>query len=694
MMRKFFQELFHFGTELFFHSFTRTTARVRVVKGLLWFIAGVGATVAAARLLHGLGAATALTDTTPWGLWIGFDVVGGVALAAGGFVIAAAVYIFHLHRYHGIVRPAVLTAFLGYGAVSVGLIFDLGLWWNIWRPMFFWQHHSALFEVAWCVMLYLTVLAFEFAPVVLEKMPFPRLFKFFKTITLPLVILGIMLSTLHQSSLGTLFLIMPYRIYPLWYSTLQPLHFFISAIALGLSMVILESLVSGWLYQRASETHLLASLARAAAYVLGIYLLVKLGDLAYHGKLALLLQPNWETAVFCLEMLLSAILPIALFAVPRIRQSKTGLSVGAGAAVLGFIFNRINVSGISTIAATGTRYFPSWTEFAVSLAVVSAAMLVFFFFVEHFSVYESPAETPGAATGLPRQDPVSGVYLESTWAGDAALYSFIFIVAMAVGFYALPPDAVSGAKPLSTPVQSVRTVSAIKSMSPGRQYHQLQLASADSAGLPTSQDLQVLLLDGNRDGRFVLFDHEDHQKRLGGKPSCALCHHLNKPFDRATSCSSCHRDMYLPTDIFNHDLHRQKLGGNQACLKCHARTDLPKNRATATPCITCHRAMPAPGSRVHLTSVLLENPAPSYMDAVHGLCINCHREAAVKKPELGPDLARCVACHQESDSDYLKHLPSYPNLAQSQLRSALATAPDLSAPTDLRVQGQPTGGGY
>jgi len=136
-----------------------------LVKSLLWFFTGVAATIAVARFARGLGAVTALSDNTPWGLWIGFDVFSGVALAAGGFVVAAAVYVFHLEKFRPLLRPAILTAFLGYLAVVLGLLFDLGLTWNIWRPVFYWQHHSALFEVAWCVMLYLTVLALEFAPV-------------------------------------------------------------------------------------------------------------------------------------------------------------------------------------------------------------------------------------------------------------------------------------------------------------------------------------------------------------------------------------------------------------------------------------------------------------------------------------------------------------------------------------------------
>jgi len=197
--------------------------------------------VGAARLIHGLGATTALSDNTSWGIWIGFDVMGGVALAAGGFVIAGIVYIFHIDRFRPLLRSTVLTAFLGYLAVIVGLICDIGRPWMIWSPTINWQIHSALFEVAWCVMLYTTVLALEFAPVVLEKISrAQRALEFLKKATIPLVIAGIMLSTMHQSTLGTLFVIMPFRVHPLWYTNWLPMLFFVSAVALGLAPFLIS----------------------------------------------------------------------------------------------------------------------------------------------------------------------------------------------------------------------------------------------------------------------------------------------------------------------------------------------------------------------------------------------------------------------------------------------------------------------
>ena len=193
--------------------------RLITLKTVLWTFAGALAALTFARFWHGLGATTNLSDATPWGLWIALDVMAGVALAAGGFVLAGTVYIFGLEKYRPLVRPAILTAFLGYVAVAVGLIYDLGLPWHIWHPMVYWQHHSVLFEVAMCVMTYLAVLALEFSPVVLEHPSFERpvfrvMLRLLKMFTIPLVIAGIILSTLHQSSLGSLFLIVPHRLHP------------------------------------------------------------------------------------------------------------------------------------------------------------------------------------------------------------------------------------------------------------------------------------------------------------------------------------------------------------------------------------------------------------------------------------------------------------------------------------------------
>ena len=321
--------------------------RVHRLKFILWVVAGLAAAVAAARFTYGLGATTHLSDATPWGMWIGFDVMGGVALAAGGFIMTAAVYIFRLERFHEVVRPAVLTAFLGYAAVAVGLLFDLGLPWNIWHMIVFWNPHSPLFEVGWCVMLYLAVLTLEFFPVPAEEFSaLARLRRALLKLRLPLVILGIGLSTLHQSSLGSLFLIMPYRLHPLWYSPLLPLLFLVSAIALGMMMVTFESHFTAYLYRRKGETEALASLGGAARWVLLLYLAIRFGDLAVRGQLGHLAAADWRVAMFWLEIGAMAIVPLILFSIPRTRGTRGGQWTAAGVGIFGVVLNRIDVGGL------------------------------------------------------------------------------------------------------------------------------------------------------------------------------------------------------------------------------------------------------------------------------------------------------------------------------------------------------------
>lgn len=659
-MSDFKQELLGFARKIAVGSRQGAGIRIKLVKSVLWFFTGMAAVIAVARFTHGLGAVTALSDTTPWGLWIGFDVLSGVALAAGGFVVAATVYIFHLDRYHALVRPAVLTAFLGYAAVVLGLLFDLGLAWNIWRPVFNWQYHSALFEVAWCVMLYLTVLALEFAPVVFEKMPFPRVYRFLKKVTLPLVILGIMLSTLHQSSLGSLFLIMPFRLNPLWYSPVLPQLFFISAIALGLAMVGVESRITAWLYGRKPEEELLQGLARAASFVLAGYLALRLGDLAIRGILVQAFQRSWESALFIFEILLSAVVPSILFAVPRFRKKPGLLTAASSMVVVGFVLNRIDVSGIATITVTGSRYIPAWTEVAISLGIVCFMALIFLFLVERFDVYpEAEPDSAAPQPEIPLVDPVTGVRLEAPWAAPSTIYSLVFVCAAALTAGMLPESAFHGPEPEHQAVEPVRFVTAHKFIieTPERGEY-LRFTDVTWKG-DSEDDLRVMMLDGNRNGLYVLFDHDAHKERNGGLESCFKCHHMNKPYDQATSCAACHADFFTASSTFHHKFHVEKLGGNSACGRCHKDPNKPKALENTESCESCHTNMVRRDSLVEVKLDDRIDLAPSYVDAMHKLCADCHKKSAFEKPELGTNLGRCATCHSATNMELLKNQPPY-----------------------------------
>jgi Ni/Fe-hydrogenase subunit HybB-like protein len=354
------------------------------------------------RFTGGLAASTNLSDAFPWGIWIGFDVLCGVMLAAGGFTLMAAVHIFNVERFKPIVRPTLLTAFLGYTLVCVALMFDLGRFWNIWHPLVMWNPHSVMFEVGWCVMLYTAVLALEFAPVLLERlqlMPEQRVaraadagLRTLKLFALPIVVAGVLLSTLHQSSLGTLYLIFPTKLYPLWYSPLLPFQFFISAIGVGLAMTIFESHMSARHFGRHLELPLLRELGRILVVVLMLYGVLRFQDLYHRHALGLILVPRMETWMFLLEIALCLAIPLAMLLTPRIRNSERGLYVAAVITLLGFVANRLNVSLTGMEAASGVHYFPKFAEVAVTASIVAVGFAVFSVVTRYLPIFESAGE--------------------------------------------------------------------------------------------------------------------------------------------------------------------------------------------------------------------------------------------------------------------------------------------------------------
>lgn len=349
------------------------------------------------RYWRGLGATTNLSDAFPWGVWIGFDILCGVGLAAGAFTLMATVHLFHIEKFEPIVRPTVLTGFLGYLFVCVALMYDLGQPWRIWHAIIYWNHHSVMFEVAWCVMLYTTVLGLEFAPIVLERFRMHGLLKVMKAISTPLVIAGVLLSTLHQSSLGTMYLIVPEKLHPLWYTPALPLLFYISAIGAGLGMVIVESHLSGRAFGRGLEMDLLEPLGRVMIVILGVFGVLRLDLLFHAGALPSVFHPTYEGRMFMLEFGLGVLVPILLLVWPQVRRSPAGLVAGATFAVLGFVLYRLNVSVTGLERSSGTHYVPSWMELTVSVGLVAIGMALFALAVRYLPIFP---EHPHPARGV------------------------------------------------------------------------------------------------------------------------------------------------------------------------------------------------------------------------------------------------------------------------------------------------------
>lgn len=356
---------------------------------LLLMLVGVGAVAALYRLAMGLGAATNLSDDVPWGLWVAVDVLSGVALAAGGFTITAAVYIFNMQKYKSIARPAILTAFIGYCVVIAALVVDIGKPFSFWHPLVMWNYHSVMFEVVWCVTLYTIVLALESAPSFLEAARWEKTLRILRIFTYPLVIAGVILSFLHQSSLGALYLLGPQKLNHLWYSPIMPLMFFISAIAAGLAIVSFESILSSRGLGRNYEMDILQGLARGVRMTLVLYLMVRIADMAVRGTYTLL-GANLPTLFWMIELMGGVLIPIMLYSMKSIRESVKGLQTAAVLVLGGVVLNRQNVN-FFTQSSAGTFYFPAVWELLVTIGLVSLAVLLYRLAVMHLPVFHEGA---------------------------------------------------------------------------------------------------------------------------------------------------------------------------------------------------------------------------------------------------------------------------------------------------------------
>jgi len=359
----------------------------------------IGLYITYLRFTGGLGAVTNLSDHNPWGIWIGFDLLVGVALAAGGYVTSAAVYIFGMKRYHSAVRPAILTGFLGYALVVFALHYDVGRPWRLPYPFIIQQGTtSVLFEVAACVALYLTVLFIEFSSAPLEWLGLKRARNIVVKLTMVLTILGVILSTMHQSSLGALFLIAPSKLHPLWYSPFIPVYFFITSIIAGLSMVIFESTLSYRFFKhKMDEVHLqekndiALGFGKAASFVLAGYFIIKIFGLSSSN--------NWHYLTtdygiwYLVELLGFVALPSFLYAIGVRVKSLNLIKWTSVLAILGIILNRFNVCLIAFNwhLPSSERYFPHWMEIGISVFIVTVGLIAFRFIVTRMPIlYEHP----------------------------------------------------------------------------------------------------------------------------------------------------------------------------------------------------------------------------------------------------------------------------------------------------------------
>jgi Ni/Fe-hydrogenase subunit HybB-like protein len=380
---------------------TRTLPKITLWRTIvaLIFLAGLYATYA--RFALGFAKATNLTDPQPWGLWVGLGTLCGVGLSAGGFAIAAAVYLLGFERYRPVLRAAILVSFLGYSSVIAGMMYELGLPWRIWHPIVMWNRASVLFEVSWCVMLYSTVLALEFSPALVEKIPWTGLrtwyLRWHHEILVGLVMAGVVLSSLHQSFLGGLYLLTKGKLDPLWYSPYLTTLFYLSAIPAGLAVTVMALYLSVRSLNVKLDPGVLSEVGRVIAPLLALYGIFRVVDLSKNGALHYLWMWREETLSFWLEIGLFVIAPLVLLNLPKVRSNPQSLYWTCATVVGGFMANRLNVSITGLQSSAGIYYVPKWTEFAATLMVLTLAVLVFRYAVIYLDIL------PKNANKLPPQ---------------------------------------------------------------------------------------------------------------------------------------------------------------------------------------------------------------------------------------------------------------------------------------------------
>jgi Ni/Fe-hydrogenase subunit HybB-like protein len=381
-----------------------------IALGILGVLALLGVGTGVYRLFAGLGATTDLSDAYPWGLWIGFD-FALIAFSGGAFTLCGLIVIFNQVRCKAVERLVVLTGWLGYVSVLVILLVDLGRPDRFYHFLIYFNHHSPLFEVCWCILLYTVVLTLEFAPSVFEGLRRPKVGRAIHNFTIPIAIIGVTLSLMHQSTLGTLYLAMPHKLHTLWHSAMLPLFFLVSSIGMGMSTVILSVLVGHKAMGKTVTEEgmgVLRTMAKASVFVWGVYLLLKVEDLAFAGQFGAAFSFDAQSIWFLAELLIGVILPVILFTRSQVRNSQRGLLGTALLVTLGTLLNRFNTVLVGQKVVEGASYTPHWMEITVQVGVLAAAILVWYLAASLLPIFEDDrrvleaeqAEMPGGAKSL------------------------------------------------------------------------------------------------------------------------------------------------------------------------------------------------------------------------------------------------------------------------------------------------------
>jgi Ni/Fe-hydrogenase subunit HybB-like protein len=328
------------------------------------------------RFISGLGAVTNMSDGYPWGIWIAYDVVAGSALAGGGFSTAMLVYILNRGEYHPLIRPALVAALLGYMQAGASVMFDLGRWWDFWH--IFWpkyaQINSVLFEVALCIMAYIVVMMLEFLPVVFERVGWVNAKKRLNRVLFIFVAIGVLLPTMHQSSLGLLLVVLGPQVNPLYQSVLLPFLFLTSTIGMGFAAVTLEGAISSQGLRRPFEKEILGKLLQIGRILMALFLVVRFGDLAFRGVLGLAFKPSAVMVTFWIENFLYSV-PLWLLTSAEARMKSKLIFLSAMSMALAGVIYRLSAFLVAYDTGTGWHYFPSIGEMTVTVGLIAFEVL-------------------------------------------------------------------------------------------------------------------------------------------------------------------------------------------------------------------------------------------------------------------------------------------------------------------------------
>ncbi len=373
----------------------------RILTPFFWFLLALwvlGTVAGMQRWLGGLGAATAMSDGYPWGLWIALDVVVGTALACGGYVVALLVYIFNKGQYHPLVRPALLTSALGYTTAAVAITFDVGRYWGLWKiPLYVshWNLRSALLEVALCVMSYIVVLWVEVSPAFLERWKVgghEGLRRFAEAVSpkleraLPFIIaLGLLLPTMHQSTLGSIWLLPATKLHKLWLTPWLPFLFLVSCIGMGFGMVVIETTFSSRAFKLERDTKLLGTLAVVSGWTVVAYLVVRLVDIAWRGQAHAIFDQGRFSFLFLAETALWVAAAALLFA--KRTRTNAGLQLQAAFLLIAAgVLYRFNTYLFAFQPGQGWTYFPSVQEIVITFGLVATETMAYLVIVKKFPV--------------------------------------------------------------------------------------------------------------------------------------------------------------------------------------------------------------------------------------------------------------------------------------------------------------------